>query len=221
MNLRTRELGLENERNDPEGFDGRLEKASGSAETLALRPAVFLDRDGVLNAERSDFIKCPAELKIFPFVGRSIARLNQAGYAVVVVSNQSGLARGLFSTEDLAAMERKLRRNVDRAGGHIEGFYYCPHLPQAGCQCRKPAPGMLLQAARELRLDLARSFMIGDRPHDIQAGAEAGCRTVLVLTGRTSCADLKEFGVLPGAVCTTLASAVEGILAGPFAGDRS
>ncbi len=185
-----------------------------AADQPSLRAAVFLDRDGVLNAESAQFVKHPKELTIFPFVGPAIARLNAAGYAVVVVSNQSGIARGLFSVADLAAMERKIRRNVARSGGRIEAFYYCPHFPDEGCSCRKPAPGMILKAASDLRLDLGRSIMIGDRPHDIEAGAAAGCRTVLVLTGLASCVALQDFRVLPGAVSTNLASAADCIIAG-------
>lgn len=195
----------------------RGDEAGAKVRPASLRPAVFLDRDGVLNAESTEFIKSPSELKIFPCAGSAIARLNRAGYAVVVVSNQSGVARGLFSWEDLAAMERKLRRSIARAGGRIDAFYYCPHLPGTGCDCRKPAPGMILRASQDLGLDLSRSFMIGDRAHDIEAGAAAGCATILVLTGFASCAILGEYAALPGAVCADLAGAADAILSGRLA----
>ncbi len=145
--------------------------------------AVFLDRDGVINADRDDYVKNVAELSIFPEAPDSIRRLNEAGYAVFVVSNQQGVAKGLISEASLQAMEDKIRRQVEAAGGSISGFYYCKHLASEKCSCRKPEPGLILAAAREHGIDLHRSFMVGDSRKDVTAGERAGCKTILVLSG--------------------------------------
>jgi len=147
------------------------------------RPAVFLDRDGVLNYNRTDHIKTPEEYLPIPGAAEAVARLKRHGWVVVVVSNQSGLARGLFSQEALAAIMAKMQAVLAAAGGGADAVYYCPHAPEAGCDCRKPAPGLLLQAAREHALDLGRSYFVGDKASDIECGRAAGLRTVLVETG--------------------------------------
>jgi D-glycero-D-manno-heptose 1,7-bisphosphate phosphatase len=149
----------------------------------SLRRAVFVDRDGVLNYNRSDHIKSPEELVMIPGAAAAVAALRQAGWVVMVVSNQSGLARGLFSREALEAITAKLRAELEAAGGGADAICYCPHAPNAGCECRKPAPGMVLQAAREHGLDLARSYLVGDKECDIACGQAAGVRTILVETG--------------------------------------
>src|SRR5947208_471020 len=112
------------------------------------RPAVFLDRDGVLNYNRTDHIKRPEEYLPIPGAAEAVARLKRTGWAVVVVSNQSGLARGLFGEEALAAIMTKMQSVLAAAGGGADAVYYCPHAPEAGCDCRKPAPGLLLRAQR-------------------------------------------------------------------------
>jgi D-glycero-D-manno-heptose 1,7-bisphosphate phosphatase len=147
------------------------------------RRAIFLDRDGVLNYNRRDHIKTPEEYVPIPGAAEAVVRLKQNGWAVVVVSNQSGLARGLFGQEALAAITAKMESVLAAAGGGVEGVYYCPHAPEAGCGCRKPAPGLLLRAARELDLDLGSSYLVGDKACDIECGRAAGPRTVLVETG--------------------------------------
>jgi D-glycero-D-manno-heptose 1,7-bisphosphate phosphatase len=120
----------------------------------------------------------------------AIKALNRAGYLVLVITNQSGVARGYFSLEDVAALHQHLARRLAAAGAHVDGFYVCPHHPTAGagelrrgCSCRKGQPGLLLQAAREHGIDLSRSYMIGDKEADIEAGENAGCSSLLVLTG--------------------------------------
>src|SRR5713226_8102184 len=130
---------------------------------MMTRPAVFLDRDGVLNYNRRDHIKTPDEYVPIPGAAEAVARLKQSGWPVVIVSNQSGLARGLFGPEALAAIMTKMQSVLEAAGGGADVVYYCPHAPAAGCDCRKPAPGLLLRAAREHALDLGRSYLIGDK----------------------------------------------------------
>lgn len=148
----------------------------------ATRPAVFLDRDGVLNRKmpEGDYVKRPEELEILPGAGRAIERLRAAGFVVLVVTNQRGVARGLMSPEDLFAVTETLWAGLAADGQAPDGQYACLHDKADRCGCRKPAPGMLLAAADERGLDLGRSWMVGDRESDIAAGVAAGCRTVLV-----------------------------------------
>ena len=154
-----------------------------------LHAAVFLDRDGTLN-EDPGFISKPDELILFPGVVEAVRSLRKSGYLVVVVTNQSGIARGYFTEGDLKAVHRKLREEIVAGGGRIDGIYHCPHHPVAGegaltrsCSCRKPAPGMIYEASKDLKIDLERSFMVGDKLEDLEAGRCVGCRTVLVRTG--------------------------------------
>ena len=153
------------------------------------RPAVFLDRDGTIIWE-VDYLRSPAQLRLLPGAAAAVKRLNEAGFAVVIVTNQSGIARGMLTEADLALTNAVLERRLARAGAHLDAVYFCPHHPEVGppehrqqCECRKPAPGMLLRAARELDLDLSRSFAVGDSARDLLAGRNAGCRMVLVRTG--------------------------------------
>ena len=175
--------------------------------------AVFLDRDGVINADRDDYVKSAVELRIYPFAATSIARLNKAGYRVVVVSNQQGVAKGLISEQDLLEMQTEISRQVRAAGGEIDAFYYCRHLASEGCSCRKPEPGLLLKAADDLRIDLTMSTIIGDSERDLVAGMRAGCgKTILVLTGKISRSDVAGMGVRPDYVAEDLSEAVDHLL---------
>lgn len=156
---------------------------------LNLRPAVFLDRDGTVNVE-VHYLSQPEQLELLPTIAEAIGRLNVMGIAVVVVTNQAGIARGYFPEHRLQVIHDRLRQMLATSGARIDGIYYCPHHPTSGlgsykvdCDCRKPKAGMLNQAARDLRIDLSRSLMIGDRETDLQAGKNAGCQTALVLTG--------------------------------------
>ncbi|MFJ1868783.1 D-glycero-alpha-D-manno-heptose-1,7-bisphosphate 7-phosphatase [Streptomyces sp. NPDC088097] len=155
-------------------------------DTPALRPAVFLDRDGTLTEPRH-YPSHPDELFLRPGIGVPLRALADRGLALVVVTNQSGVARGLFDLVTLEAMHHRLRALLDRRGVRLDGIYACPHHPEAPlsryrtvCTCRKPAPGMLHRAAHDLGLDLTRSWMVGDSPCDIGAGLRAGTRTAFV-----------------------------------------
>jgi D-glycero-D-manno-heptose 1,7-bisphosphate phosphatase len=153
------------------------------------RPAVFLDRDGTVVRE-VDYMRSPEQLRLLPRAAASIRRLNEAGFAVVLTTNQSGIARGLLTEGDLANIHSLLERRLARRGAALDAIYYCPHHPEAAtpeyrrrCRCRKPGAGMLLRAAKDLDLDLAASFAVGDSTRDLEAGRRAACRTVLVRTG--------------------------------------
>jgi D-glycero-D-manno-heptose 1,7-bisphosphate phosphatase len=147
-----------------------------------MRRAAFLDRDGVVNrkAAAGRYVIRWEEMRILPGVARGISLLNQAGFRVVVVSNQRCVARGLITVSALEGMHRRMCEALAGDGATIDAIYYCPHEAHPPCVCRKPAPGMLLAAAREHKLDLAASWMIGDSNSDVTAGIRAGCRTALL-----------------------------------------
>ncbi len=180
----------------------------------ALSPAVFLDRDGVINrkAPEPDYITHLEAFEVLPGAAAAIARLAGSEYQVVVVTNQRGVARGLVPASELRRMHDHLVAEVEWLGGGIDGIYVCPHDKDDACGCRKPAPGLLLDAAADLRIDVARSWMVGDREHDIVAGRRAGCRgTVHVSSPGAEALDGWE--IRPDFTVGDLASAVEVILA--------
>ena len=145
---------------------------------------VVLDRDGVINFDSDQYIKSPKEWTPIPGSLEAIARLTQAGFRVVVATNQSGLGRGLFDMAALNAMHDKMHRAVSQLGGRIDAVFFCPHAQDAGCSCRKPQPGMLLEIARRYNASLAGVPAIGDSLRDLQAASAAGARPILVLTGK-------------------------------------
>lgn len=145
--------------------------------------AVILDRDGVINEDSEAFIKSVAEWHPIPGSLDALARLHHAGYALVVVSNQSGIARGLLSQADLEAIHARLRSELAARGAALAGIWFCPHGPDEGCDCRKPRPGLLLAAAKALAFRLADTWVIGDSMRDLEAAEAAGAKPVLVLTG--------------------------------------
>lgn len=151
--------------------------------------AVFIDRDGTINVEK-EYLHCPEQFEFIPGAPEAIRILGDAGFLVVVVTNQSGVARGYYGEADVKNLHRYMDARLAEIGAKVDAYYYCPHHPDSGtetyrvaCNCRKPLPGMLLQAASELGIDLSRSWMIGDKISDIEAGISAGCTSVLVLTG--------------------------------------
>jgi D-glycero-D-manno-heptose 1,7-bisphosphate phosphatase len=144
--------------------------------------AVFLDRDGVLTRERADYVKTVDELEILPGVYEPLRRLGKMGFRLVLVTNQSVVGRGLATTDILTEIHEKLQRELKSHGCHLDAIYYCPHLPQDGCDCRKPQPGMIVKAVRELGIDLTTSWMIGDKEIDLEAARRAGCRGLKVST---------------------------------------
>ena len=145
---------------------------------------VVLDRDGVINLDSDQYIKSPDEWK--PIAGslEAIARFTQAGFHVVVATNQSGMGRGLFDMATLNATHEKMHKAVSELGGRIDAVFFCPHAQDAGCACRKPKPGMLLEIAERFNISLAGVPAIGDSLRDLQAASAAGARPILVLTGK-------------------------------------
>jgi D-glycero-D-manno-heptose 1,7-bisphosphate phosphatase len=151
-------------------------------EAKALRPAVFLDRDGTI-CEEMGYLNHLGRLHIFPFAAAAIARLNQAGLPVIVVTNQSGVSRRIFPESLVAQIHARISQELSAAGARVDGYYYCTHTSQDDCSCRKPLPGLLERAAREHGLRLDRSFVVGDRYADVELAQAVGGRGVLVLTG--------------------------------------
>lgn len=151
--------------------------------------AVFIDRDGTL-IEEAGYLDSLDRLVFFPYTVDAVRQLNRAGFIVVVITNQAGIAFGIVSEAFLDAAHRHISECLEKGGARVDGYYHCPHHPRGviasltcACDCRKPAPGLLLRAGADLGIDLERSFMIGDRWRDVQAGRAAGTATVLVRTG--------------------------------------
>jgi D-glycero-D-manno-heptose 1,7-bisphosphate phosphatase len=190
--------------------------------TSALRPAAFVDRDGVINEER-DYVWRVEDFHLLPGAVAGLRQLQAAGFALVVVTNQAGIGRGFYTEADFQALSAHMRHRLAAEGVVLDGVYHCPHHPTAGlgdyrraCECRKPRPGLLLQAAADLGLDPARSVLVGDKLSDIQAGRAAGlARCVLVTSGHA---------VSPGdraaadAVCDGLEAAAAWLLRAPGTG---
>ncbi|HEY7747005.1 MAG TPA: D-glycero-beta-D-manno-heptose 1,7-bisphosphate 7-phosphatase [Desulfuromonadales bacterium] len=153
------------------------------------RRAVFVDRDGTLNVEKN-YLHRIEDFEFIPGVPEAIHRLRNAGFLVIVVTNQSGVARGYFTFAEVDVLHRHIQNELKKSGTRIDGFYVCPHHPTEGvgeyrrqCDCRKGQPGMLLRAAAELHVDLTGSYMVGDKLADVEAGERAGCTPLLVMTG--------------------------------------
>jgi D-glycero-D-manno-heptose 1,7-bisphosphate phosphatase len=145
---------------------------------------VVLDRDGVINVDSAQFIKTPDEWKPIPGSLEAIARFTQAGYRIVVCTNQSGIGRGLFDMATLNAIHDRMHKAVNQLGGRIDAIFYCPHAQDAGCACRKPLPGMLLEIAERFNVSLKDVPAIGDSLRDLQAAAAARAQPILVMTGK-------------------------------------
>ncbi len=176
------------------------------------RKVVFLDRDGVIHEDRSDYVKNVSELKVFSCVPNSIRRLNGAGFEVIVISNQQGVGLELMSMDDLVAIQQEIDRQVSAVGGKISAYYYCTHLANTNCDCRKPKPGLLIQAAQERNIDLSGAYMVGDTERDLIAGKDAGCKTILALSGKLSLSDIENLACRPDFIADDLAKAVDIII---------
>jgi D-glycero-D-manno-heptose 1,7-bisphosphate phosphatase len=180
-----------------------------------VKHAVFLDRDGTINVEK-EYLYRAEEFEFIPGAPEAIRLLNQAGLMVVVVTNQSGVARGFYTEDDVEALHRHISSELARFGAHVDAWLYCPHHPAGRgsyalpCDCRKPLPGMLKDAARRYDIDLQSSTMIGDKLADIEAGQAAGCRTILVRTGYGT--EEEQYVTPQTTVSDDLLSAVEQLL---------
>ena len=151
---------------------------------MNAQPAAFIDRDGTINIG-VHYLNRVEQLQLIPRAGEAIARFNQAGYPVILITNQSAIGRGLLTETGLAEIHDELKHQLSAFNATIDAIYHCPHHPDGkdNCTCRKPAPGMILRAANEHNIDLAGSIMIGDNATDLEAGWNAGCRAALVRTG--------------------------------------
>ncbi len=179
--------------------------------------AVFLDRDGVINQRppEGDYITRWEDFHILPGVAEGIALLNHAGFSVIVVTNQRCVAKGQLSEADLHQMHEKMTGDLARAGAKIDATFYCPHDIEPRCDCRKPAPGMLLSAARLHEIDLRASWMIGDSDNDVEAGLNAGCKTARVITTDVTSSKktrISEAPITADMIASSLLDAVRQIL---------
>ncbi len=193
-----------------------LVKAGWSDELMKKYAAVFLDRDGTIN-EEVGYMDSLEKLKIIPEAFEAIRLINQNGMKAVVITNQSGVARGLFSEEFVQTVHAIIQEQLKARKAFIEAFYHCPHHPTEGqgvylqaCNCRKPAPGLLFKAADEMEIDLGRSYMIGDMPKDIDAAKRAGAKGILVRTGYGQ--EHRAFDVEPDYIAGNILEAVRWIL---------
>ena len=206
------------------GTPGRIQKVendlkSGLVEAKNLENkqiAVFLDRDGVINKDSKEFVKSPDEFLMFENTAEAIKKINKSNYLSIICTNQSGLARNLFSESTLKEIHNKFDTLIGKEGAKVDAIYYCPHHPDSGfeeenkllkidCECRKPKPGMLLEASRDFNIDLSKSYMIGDSERDILAGKAAGCMTIGVRTGN----GLKNTKTFPDYIFNDLKEAVD------------
>lgn len=181
----------------------------------SVRGIVFLDRDGVLNVDSPDFIKSVAEWKPIPGSLEAVVRLSLAGFHVVVVTNQSGVARGLIPGGALDAIHALLRERVQALGGHIAGIYHCPHAPEDGCRCRKPDIELIRRAEADLGLEAAGAPFVGDRMTDLEAARRAGCRPVFVRGSSAPPDELASSHWADVRVFCDLARAADWLLASP------
>ncbi len=176
--------------------------------------AVFVDRDGVINRNRRNYVKSWQEFVFLPNAIEALVELTSYGLSIVVLTNQAGVNRGIVERKSIEAIHARMVDALEARGARIDGVLFCPHRPDEGCGCRKPQPGLLYQAASTLGIELSQSYMIGDALTDIQAGQAAGCRTTLVLTGRgwPQFLSPKARGVKGYTVSRDLKHAVRGIL---------
>jgi D-glycero-D-manno-heptose 1,7-bisphosphate phosphatase len=175
---------------------------------------VFLDRDGVINKYPGDraYVTSLKKFTFLPRARKALALLKGGGYKVFIVSNQAGVGRGVYSKRTLDAITRKMLKDIEESGGKIERVYYCVHRKDAGCACRKPAPGSLRMAAQEFGFSLKRAFFIGDTIRDVLTARAAGCKSVLVLSGKEKARNAKYWEAKPDYVFRDLLEAVKFII---------
>ncbi len=200
----------------PDKSFAKNSSVSTSAKKKAGNKAVFLDRDGTINAERGYLID-PNDMELNPTSGEALRVLNELNILTIVITNQAAIDKKLLSLEQFEKINDKLWGELTGMGAHYDGLYYCPHSPEITpeCQCRKPKPGLLIQAAKDFNIDLASSFMIGDKLTDIEAGHLSGCKTILLLSGHGGKAynDLENYTETPpDFICQNLGEAVNWLL---------
>lgn len=180
-----------------------------------LKKVVFLDRDGTINRDSPDYIKSREEFEFLPGSLKAIEELTVNGFTNIVITNQSALPRKLISVEELEHIHTMMRKLVESNGGKIKDIFYCPHMPDDDCDCRKPSPGLIFRAQRKYSIDLADAVMVGDSDRDIECARNAGCgNAVLVKTGKHGKAAqrLAEKGIVPDYVAEDLYEAAQWII---------
>lgn len=191
------------------------QRAANSKPAAFSQKLVVLDRDGVINEDSPDYIKSAAEWHAIPGSLEAIARLNHAGWRVVIATNQSGIGRGLFDFEALGGIHDKMQRQLADLGGRIDGIFFCPHQPDDECDCRKPKAGLLKDAGRRLQVDMQGVPFIGDSKRDLQAAVAAGALPILVRTGNGAAVEATVLETMPDVqIYDDLASAVAALLNG-------
>jgi histidinol-phosphate phosphatase family protein len=176
-------------------------------------PAIFLDRDGTLIFDRN-YLSFPKQVKLYSFAAESINKLRNAGFKIIIVTNQSGISRGIFTERDLENVNKKFMALLKSAGAEVDAIYYCPHVDSDNCSCRKPKIGMVLQGAKDFNVDLKKSYAVGDSVRDYMLGFNMGGKGILVLTGygkKQQIKILKE-KIKPIAICKTLKQAATFII---------
>jgi D-glycero-D-manno-heptose 1,7-bisphosphate phosphatase len=180
------------------------------------RKVVFIDRDGVINRNSPDYVKGPEEFEFLPGSLAALRRLTESGFDLIVITNQSALGRGLMDRERLEEIHRRLLASVEAAGGRIADIFVCPHQPADGCGCRKPEPGLVLEAQRKHRVDFSTAVMVGDSATDIECALKAGIRTALLVrtgNGAAAAAELAARGCRPDFIADDLSQAADWIIA--------
>jgi D-glycero-D-manno-heptose 1,7-bisphosphate phosphatase len=163
-----------------------------------MNPAVFLDRDGVIIQNRENYVRSWKDVEFLPSSLQALKQLSQSSYKIIIITNQSAIGRGIITMEQVEAINQRIIDEITHFGGRVDGLFICPHTPEDHCSCRKPLPGLILQAAATLSIDLPSSVMIGDALTDIQAGSAAGIKTlILVKTGRGQ----EQFQLSPTIFC--------------------
>lgn len=182
-------------------------------EKMSNSKFVLLDRDGIIFKYRRDqYVNTTADIEYIDDALNSLKKLTDSGFKIIVISNQAGVGKGLMSLENLEAITIKLLSDVKTAGSKIEEIYYCIHKTDENCECRKPKPGLIYKAAEKYNINLSKTFLVGDNESDIEAGKNAGCKTILVLTGNASLKSFDELKTKPDFIEENLSAAVNRII---------
>jgi len=192
---------------------GKNNSANHKAVKAAAKPAVFLDRDGTVIFDKN-YLSSPERVNVYACAAESIKKLRKAGFKIIIVTNQSGIARGLLTEKEVAAVNKRFISVLKKQGALIDGLYYCPHIDEDNCSCRKPKTGMVMRAAKEHNIDLSKSYTVGDHIRDYMLGHNMGGKGLFVLTGhgRGQQKKLNKEKIQPFAVCKTLKQAAAAIL---------
>ncbi len=185
-----------------------------------LKKAVFLDRDGTINEDNLNYIKSWNEFRFLPKSKSAIRQLNRAGYLIIVITNQAGVAKGLYTEQTLNEINEKMQKELELADAHVDAIYYCPHGKEENCNCRKPKTGLIERAVKKHKIDLEKSWIVGDSlKHDIPLGKSAGMKTILVQSGR-NWRQQEILGAQPDYVVEDLMGAVQIIKGSVFGGKK-